>query len=123
MILKKEIRLIVFFCFIIGLLSLRVDYNETGSVPAPFQRNNQILFEQEYKDSTLQNLEKLNTDFQASITAWDTVESRKLLNLMTSKVGNGRVPPIVVNILENVGTTKIMITAIHNIAIDETTTG
>ena len=82
MILKKEIRLIVFFCFIIGLLSLRVDYNETGSVPAPFQRNNQILFEQENKDSTLQNLEKLNTDFQASITAWDTVESRKLLNLI-----------------------------------------
>ena len=83
MILKKEIGLIVFFCFSIAAIpALSVDYDETGSVPSLFPRNNHEPDEQVNRDSTVQNLEKLNTDFQASITAWDTVKSQQLLNLI-----------------------------------------
>ena len=49
--------------------------------------------------------------------------ARKWLKLMISSVGNGSVPPMEENILENVGTTKIMIMAMTKTAIPVTTMG
>ncbi len=47
----------------------------------------------------------------------------KWLIAMTMRVGRGRIPPIDVNIFANVGTTKIMITAITKTATLDTTMG
>ena len=81
MILKKEIGLIIFICLIIAdFPSLTAADSETISFPESFSPNNPKSGEQANNRGTEKVLEKLNSEFQASITAWDTAKSNQLLN-------------------------------------------